>query len=125
MATEQQSTLGLLERFNGWIQESIMIKLFSIGILSLILLIPCALIEDLIYERQQRADEVLDEVADKWSGTQTLSGPFLVIPYKKQEVIDHGKEGKETREYEEKAFFLPHQLDVKGNIEPQVLKRGI
>lgn len=125
MATEQQSTLGLLERFNGWIQESIMIKLFSIGILSLILLIPCALIEDLIYERQQRADEVLDEVADKWSGAQTLSGPFLVIPYKKQEVIDLGKEGKETREYEEKAFFLPHQLDVKGNIEPQVLKRGI
>jgi inner membrane protein len=125
METGQQGTLTLLERFNGWIQESIMIKLFSIGILSLILLIPCALIEDLIYERQQRADEVLDEVADKWSGAQTLSGPFLVIPYKKQEVIDLGKEGKETREYEEKAFFLPHQLDVKGNIDPQVLKRGI
>ena len=125
MATEQQSTLSLLERLNGWIQESIMIKLFSIGFLSLILLIPASLIEDLIYERQQRADEAMDEVAGKWSGAQTISGPFLVIPYKKQEVIDLGKEGKETREHEEKAFFLPHQLDVKGKIEPQILHRGI
>jgi inner membrane protein len=125
METQQQSTLSMLDRLNGWIQDSIMIKLLSIGILSLILLIPASLIEELIYERQQRADEAMDEVADKWSGAQTISGPFLVIPYKKQEVIDLGKEGKQTREYEEKAFFLPHKLDVKGNIKPQILHRGI
>lgn len=125
METAQQSTLSMLERLNGGIQDSIMIKLFSIGILIVILLIPSSSINDLINERQQRADEVMDEVADKWSGAQTISGPFLVIPYKKQEVIDLGKEGKETREYEEKAFFLPHQLDVKGNIKPQILHRGI
>ena len=125
MSTEQQSTLSLFERFNGWIQDSIMIKLLSIGLLTLILLIPSVWIVELIYERQQRADEAMDEVADKWSKAQTISGPFLVIPYKRQEVIDLGKEGKETREYEEKAFFLPHQLNVKGNIEPEILHRGI
>lgn len=125
MANEQQSTLSLPERINAWIQDSIMIKLLSIGILTVILLIPAALIVDLIYERQQRADEVMAEVADKWSGQQTISGPFLVIPYKKQEVIELGKGAKETREYEEKAFFLPEQLDVKGNIQPQILHRGI
>lgn len=125
MSTEQNSTLSLFDRFNGWIQDSIMIKLLSIGLLILILLIPSVWIVELISERQQRADEAMDEVAGKWSGAQTISGPFLVIPYKKQEVIDLGKEGKETREYEEKAFFLPHQLDVKGNIEPEILHRGI
>lgn len=125
MENQQQSTLSLLDRLNGWIQDSIMIKLLSIGILSLILLIPASLIEELIYERQQRADEAMDEVADKWSGAQTISGPFLVIPYRKQEVIDLGKEGKQTREYEEKAFFLPNKLDVKGDIKPQILHRGI
>ena len=125
METQQQSTLGMLDRLNGWIQDSIMIKLLSIGILSLILLIPASMIEELIYERQQRSDEAMDEVADKWSGAQTISGPFLVIPYRKQEVIDLGKEGKQTREYEERAFFLPHKLDVKGDIKPQILHRGI
>jgi inner membrane protein len=117
--------LNLLERFNRWIQESIMVKLFSIGFLILLLLIPSSSIESLIYERQQRADEVISEVADKWSGAQTISGPVLIIPYKKMEVIDRGKDGKEIREHVEKAFFLPEQLDVRGKLDPEILHRGI
>jgi inner membrane protein len=118
-------TNTLLERFNTWIQESIMIKLFSIGFLILILLIPSAWIQDLIYERQNRAEQVMREVAGKWSGGQTLSGPVLVIPYKKQDVIDRGKDGVEIREHIEKAFFLPEQLDINGEVKPEVLHRGI
>lgn len=121
--TTQSQTL--LERFNQWIQESIMIKLFSIGFLILILLIPTAWIEDLIYERQHRADAVIEEVADKWSGSQKISGPILVIPFIKDEVIDRGNEGKEIRERIEKAFFLPENLEVKGDVRPEILHRGI
>lgn len=117
--------MNILERFNRWIQESIMVKLFSIGFLIIILLIPSSWIQDMIVERQQRAEQVMSEVADKWSGSQTISGPVLVIPYRKQEVIDHGKEGKEIREHVEKAFFLPEQLDIKGTINPEILHRGI
>lgn len=125
METLNPVPLNLLERFNRWIQESIMVKLFSIGFLILILLIPASWIDDIIYERQQRADSVIDEVADKWSGSQTVSGPVLVIPYKKQEIIDRGKEGKELHEFIEKAFFLPEQLNIKGTVTPQVRSRGI
>lgn len=117
--------LNLFERFNRWIQESIMVKLFSIGFLIIILLIPASSIESLIYERQQRADEVITEISDKWSGSQTISGPVLVVPYKKQEVIDKGEKGKEIREYTEKAFFLPEQLNIEGNVDPEILHRGI
>jgi inner membrane protein len=116
---------NLLDRFNQWIQESIMLKLFSIGLLTIILLIPAAGIQELINERQQRASEVIQEVADKWSGNQTISGPVLVIPYRKQEVIDRGKDGKEIKETIEKAFFLPEALDIKGNVTPEILHRGI
>ncbi|HEY0741138.1 MAG TPA: cell envelope integrity protein CreD [Chryseosolibacter sp.] len=121
----QSQTQNILERFNNWIQESIMVKLFSIGFLILILLIPTAWIEDLIYERQQRADEVIDEVADKWSGSQKISGPVLVIPFKTEEVIDRGKEGKEIREKIAEAFFLPENLDISGDVRPEILHRGI
>ena len=116
---------NILERFNRWIQESIMVKLFSIGFLILILLIPSSWIENMIVERQQRAEQVMTEVADKWSGSQLISGPVLVIPYRKQEVFDLGKDGKEIREHVEKAFFLPEQLDVNGTIKPETLHRGI
>jgi inner membrane protein len=116
---------GLLERFNNWLQESVMIKLFSIGFLVIILLIPSAWINELIYERQSRANSVLNEVADKWSGAQTLSGPVLVIPYKRKDVIDRGKDGVEIRESIENAFFLPEQLSIEGSVSPETLHRGI
>jgi inner membrane protein len=125
METLNTQSQNLLERFNQWIQESIMVKLFSIGFLILILLIPAAWIEDLIYERQNRADAVIDEVADKWSGSQKISGPILVIPFIHDEIIDRGKEGKEIRQTIEKAFFLPDNLEITGDVSPEILHRGI
>jgi len=125
LALNPFANLNVFERLNRWIQESIMVKLFSIGFLVLILLIPSAWIQDLIRERQYRADEVIGEVADKWSGSQTVSGPILVIPYKKQEVIDRGKDGKEIREHIEKAFFLPETLLIDGTVNPERRSRGI
>ena len=121
----QAQSLNLLERFNKWIQESIMIKLFSIGFLIIILLIPSEWIQDMITERQQRAGQVINEISGKWSGRQSVSGPVMVIPYRKQEVIDRGKDGKEIREHIEKAFFLPERLDINGRVTPQILQRGI
>lgn len=125
MDTIQQTSLNLLERFNRWIQESVMVKLFSIGFLILILMIPSNLIQDLVSERQERAVSVIDEVTGKWSGSQTISGPVLVIPFKKEEVIDRGKDGKEIREFVEKAYFLPERLDINGAVAPEILHRGI
>jgi inner membrane protein len=127
METNSQTSQvpGLLERFNNWLQESIMIKLFSIGFLLLILLIPAAWISELIYERQSRANSVMDEVADKWSGPQSLTGPVLVIPYKHKDVIDRGKDGVEIRERVEHAYFLPEQLTIDGKVSPETLHRGI
>jgi inner membrane protein len=118
-------TPNLLERLNNWIRESVMIKLFSIGLLILILMIPSSWIESLIEERQSRAESVVNEIAGKWSGEQTITGPILVIPFKKREKIDKGKAGIEIREWEEKAFFLPDQLSIDGKVAPQTLHRGI
>jgi inner membrane protein len=123
--TTSETPIGLFERLNTWIQESIMVKLLSIGFLVLILLIPSSWIESLIIERQSRADGVMNEVASKWSGSQRLSGPVLVIPYKRQEVIDRGKQGIEIIEHIEKAYFLPDKLNITGDVTPTTLNRGI
>lgn len=121
----KENQLNLFERFNRWIQESITVKLMSIGFLVLILLIPSSWIQDLMQERQSRAESVMQEISAKWSGNQTLSGPILVIPYKVKKKIDHGKEGIEIQEYIEKFFLLPETLDINGKINPTVLHRGI
>lgn len=119
------NAMNLLDRFNRWLQESITIKLFSIGFLILILMIPLSWIDDLIYERQARSGEVLAEVTSKWSGYQSVCGPVIVLPYKVTEVFkETGKEPKVV-EYVKKAFLLPEELNVSGKVEPQVLHRGI
>jgi len=124
-------SLNIFERINRWIQESIMVKLFSIGFLVLILLIPSNWIDDLIYEREQRAESVMQEVFDKWSGPQTVYGPLLVIPFRRQDTVDTGKEDSDGKpvtkivERVDKAFFLPEQLTIDGSVKPETLHRGI
>jgi inner membrane protein len=128
METQPTPNLSVFERFNQWITESIMVKLFSIGFLILILLIPSSWIEDLIRERQYRADEVIREVSDKWSGPQMLSGPVVRIPFIKKEKVKTWHEGKQVEEImetEHYAYFLPEDYRVKSDITTEVRKRGI
>lgn len=124
----ENTPLSLLDRFNNWLKESVMIKLLSIGFLILILLIPASWIESLINERQYRADDVVREISNKWSGTQTLTGPVLVIPFTKLETIKSWQKGIQVEEVSEsvhQAFFLPEELLINGKVAPKVLERGI
>jgi inner membrane protein len=125
MQEQQPQPQNLFERFNRWIEESITIKLFSIGFLVLLLLIPASWIQDLIHERESRAAGVMSEISSKWSGSQTIAGPVLVIPYRTHEKINRGKDGIEIIERIEKYFFLPETLSITSNVAPEVLHRGI
>ena len=50
-------------------------KIILMAALSLLLLIPLAMIRVLVSERQQNADDSLGEVSGSWAWAQTLSGP--------------------------------------------------
>ncbi len=107
------------------LQESVTVKLIFIGVLIVVLLIPSSLIDNLIRERAQRQDEMISDVSDKWSGSQLIMGPVLVIPYKKQvKGIDVNK--KETiSEVIENLYVLPDNLHINAGLNTQVLHRGI
>jgi len=94
-------------------KNSIGIKLFAITGLAILLLIPTFMIMGLIEERKDRRDEVIREVGSKWGQEQTLIGPILSVPYQK---------GSADQQY---VHFLPSKLNIKGNISPQILQRGI
>lgn len=96
-----------------------------IGFLVIVLIIPSAWIQELIRERQSRAEGALAEMSDKWAGSQTLSGPVLVIPYVKRETVNTLNKEPEIKETEEKAFFLPESFRVDGELTPTYLHRGM
>ena len=57
-------------------------KLITITLLSLILLIPLAMIEGKISERKYLQSSVEDEIAQTSAGNQQINGPFIVVYYK-------------------------------------------
>ncbi len=95
-------------------------KLLVVGILILLMLIPGAMIRELIREREQTQADVISEVGSKWGMGQTLSGPVLTVPY----YVYIEREDKTHREIRY-AHFLPEKLCIDARIEPEVRYRGI
>ena len=99
-----------------WQKNKLVLKSFFIGFLVLALLIPTFLIMYLVNERKERKQEVTKEISNKWSGAQTITGPFLIIPYSETE------NNVLVKKY---LHILPEQLDINGNIEPEIRYRSI
>src|SRR6185436_13213108 len=103
------------------LRESVLFKMFVIGLLMLALLIPLVMVSGLISERQGRHDQTAAEVANSWGLEQTLGGPVLRVPY-----LMHGKdENGKDQTWTQQAIFLPEDLMVDGRIVPERRSRGI
>ncbi|MCX2680373.1 cell envelope integrity protein CreD [Galbibacter sp. EGI 63066] len=117
-------------KFIHWIKTSITARMIMVGFLTLVLLIPLALIEELIRERATRQQEVVTEINEKWGSEVLFYGPILKVPYKtfSEKVVMDQKTKKtytESIEEIEYAYFFPESLNVKSNIDPEEKKRGI
>ena len=119
MSTSEDKSF--FEKLNNWIKNSITVKLFSIGIIILLLLIPTFMVEDLIRERQYTSQNAIAEVGSKWGGSQIITGPIITIPYNGY-VKNEKDELIATTQY---AHFLPNQLDISGNTSTEKRYRGI
>ncbi len=115
---------NLISKMQKRASKSITLKLFTITLLSLMLLIPQSRINRLIAERQERLVEAENEVAEKWSKQQKLVGPYLSVSYNNEKIVM--VEGKETIHTEKrKVFLFPEQLQIEGEVHGVPLKRGI
>lgn len=103
------------------IKNSIGIRLIIIAVLTLVLLIPSLLINNLIYERKNRRDSAQMEVSEKWGDVQILTGPILSIPYNFY-IQDKDKNLQKTTRF---IHFLPEQLEMEGNLKSEQRYRGI
>ena len=111
METEKRN---LIERY------STTIKAFAVAILTLMLLIPLAMIQSLIRERQNTRQGAVQEITSKWGGEQTVTGPCLVIPYEEIRVED-----KKEITVKRNLLVLPETLDTKISTRVEKRKRGI
>ncbi len=103
------------------LKNSLPLKIALMGVLALLMLIPLAMIQGLVHERQNAADSSRDEVAASWGRAQTLTGPVLRFVYD-LEVAD--AKGQKTVK-EETDTVYPRSLDYDIDISTQTLHRSI
>ncbi|MES2649704.1 MAG: cell envelope integrity protein CreD [Bacteroidota bacterium] len=108
------------EQTNSSYNKSL-IKAVITAFLILGMLIPTAYIINLVEEREKRHKEVVQEVSSKWASAQTLTTPYLYIPYLKSVVNDTGK-----LVVVKKIWIAPAStLKVSSEMVPEVRKRSI
>ena len=87
-------------------------KLVVIAGLLLSFLIPVALIDGLVLEREQRRNQAITEIHGSWANHQLVAGPFLVVPVR-------------TTTGTVNAYFLPEALRIDAQMGTEIRHRGI
>jgi inner membrane protein len=117
--------MSYMDQAVAGIRESRLLRLFLVGVMALLLLIPIVMIYQLVWERQGRYDAVMAEVASSWGNTQRLTGPALILPYTVR-TVETSAAGKQTERLETRhGVFLPKTLRATGRIDVETRSRGI
>lgn len=96
------------------------LKALVIIVLGALLLIPLYMVRDVIFERSFRSQQVAREIAGKWADSQTVQGPFLVIP---AERVDPASEKGELQY--RKTVLLPDAFSAQADVKTEIRSRGI
>lgn len=113
-------------------KRPLFVRLLTLGLLFLLLLVPLGMVSSLVTERQLRGEAVANEIAESTFREQTVSGPVLVLPYRRTvkwvevNVID----GRRTEEWRSRTtqanvYLPPDVLDVQGTFRVETRKRQL
>jgi inner membrane protein len=104
-------------------------KVILITLVILLLLVPAAMIRDLIRERSWRSEEVKAEIMGSWGGRFLLLGPVIQIPLEETSEIKtkngKGEEQIEVRIDRYHFRLVPRELKVRAELTSEIKKRGI
>ena len=108
--------------------KTLSFKLGMIALLIVLLLIPLLMIGGLIAERQALRDSVVQEIAASSSFSQQITGPLLVVPYRKHErhwIEKNGQRVQEIRTVNGQLYFLPDTFYAGIEADTELRNRGI
>ncbi len=101
--------------------ESMTVKLFILGTMAILFLIPLQLIKIVIRERESNSNSVRMDIAEQWGKRQTICGPVLNIPiYRKPSDIN-----PEASPDERIWHILPDELNISAETNPEIRYKSI
>ncbi|MBS0200691.1 MAG: cell envelope integrity protein CreD [Proteobacteria bacterium] len=103
-------------------------KAVIVGVLTLAIIIPLALIGNIVGDRQAYRAQAVADVAQNVGGAQTFAGPVLVVPYVEIHAPVSDDSGKPIGKLERtpgRWVFYPEDLHVSGQLPTSKRARGI
>ncbi|MCC8035362.1 MAG: cell envelope integrity protein CreD [Rikenellaceae bacterium] len=96
-------------------------KGLMIAALTLVMLIPSCMVQELIAERKTTRDEAVRNIDAKWSYAQTVNAPVLVVPY------SYTKLDKDDKPYPTVGYFTvtPENVRIESVLLPEERYYGI
>ncbi len=121
--TQMQENLNqpMLQKNQNSYSNKIWIKGLITAGLILLMLIPTVFVSNLVEERQQRQQEIKNEVSSKWAGEQNITFAYLWLPYNVLITAANGKTSVEKRS----LTILPENLNVTGSVSTEKRQRSI
>ena len=104
-------------------------KAALIGALVIVMMIPAAMVRQIVRERSERAREVETEILESWGGELRFGGPVLRVPCTRlEELTLRDDEGRTTKELRETGFDLwvsPTRTSIEADLGTTRKSRGI
>lgn len=104
-------------------------KLLAVGAVGLLLGVPLLFVGLLQWEREQRFQEVRQELAHRAGDEQTIFGPFLEVPYvypvEEQTAGPHGRPQTIRRDVREVLVVSPEAVHYDADQTTELLRRAI
>ncbi|MGL1890393.1 MAG: cell envelope integrity protein CreD [Spirochaetaceae bacterium] len=111
----------MIKEKKGLVKDPIVLKGLTMILITSLLLIPLGMIESVIKQRNSTRKVAENELIQSYGGGMVLSSPVLIIPYNVK-IVDVDKK---VRYLQRNAYFLPNELNITGDINPVIKKRGI
>src|SRR5207247_7895517 len=111
------------------VKRSFLVKTLLVAVLAMILMLPVAMIRDLVAERQARRNEAVSGIAEGWGKRQTVAGPYLAIPYErhwtvvKRETVDGKLREIRTGRSESQVVRLP-AASVEWTVDAEISEKA-
>ncbi len=109
--------------------QSNTVRLVTVGVLTLVLLIPLLFVQNLIEERRQRQQQVVRDTSGKWGKSVFFYGPIIKVPYRIfTEAVSVNEKTNETTVQKipqtQYAYFFPETLRNKSFVKTSLLRRN-
>ena len=107
----------------------LLLRFVTVGVLTLLLLVPLAMVRNTIHERQDFRDQAVARVAQSTAGAQAFAGPIRVLSWTDSQPVEftdsRGNKQTQIQKSTGRLLQFPRTLQLEGRLMPETRRIGL